>query len=99
MKDHGQPNEGWRDTECKLRRWALSESSSSEGNKEHNTRTTTNKIAKLKGKNKTGASRYTTKPHVEGYLKKPVLGSAPCTGSWVGAPKLDPTSLPLEAGT
>ena len=40
-----------------------------------------------------------TVARVEGYLKNPVLGSAPSTGSWVGAPAIDPTSLPPGAGT
>ena len=35
------------------------------------------KIAKCKGKNKPGATRYTTKPYAEGYLLK--------AGPWVGA--------------
>ena len=53
-----------------------------------------NRVANRKTKNKTGATRYARQSRVEGYLKKLVLGSAPSTGSWVGARAFDPTSLP-----
>ena len=53
-----------------------------------------NRVANRKTKNKTGATRYARQLRVEGYLKKPVVGSAPSTGSWVGARAFDPTSLP-----
>ena len=53
-----------------------------------------NKMTKWKTKFKTSATRYTRKTYVEWYLEKPVLGSAPCTVSWVGALAFDPTSLP-----
>ena len=58
-----------------------------------------NRVANRKTKNKTGATRYARQSRVEGYLKKPVLGSAPSTFSWVGARAFDPTSLPPGAGT
>ena len=53
-----------------------------------------NKMTKWKTKYKTGATRYTRKSYVEEYLENPVLGSASCTVSWVGALAFDPTSLP-----
>ena len=52
-----------------------------------------NRMSKWKTKYKTGATRYTRKSYVEEYLKNPVLGSAPCTVSWVVALGFDPTSL------
>ena len=51
-------------------------------------------MTKWKTKYKTGATKYTRKSYVEEYLENLVLGSAPCTVSWVGALAFDPTSLP-----
>ena len=39
---------------------------------------------------------YAIKSNTEGNLEKPVLGSAPSTGSWVGARAFDPTSPPIQ---